>query len=102
MVAVQARLTLVRGWHCCGSGDERRSARDGGLQGRAAEVHPVEGEAGMRRLLLARTVLALIGVAVWGWGYRIDDAQVRLIGIVILAVTLLLRFVPKQWLGEEK
>ena len=31
-----------------------------------------------------------------------ERAQVRLIGIVILAVTLLLRFVPKQWLGEEK
>jgi hypothetical protein len=51
----------------------------------------------MRRLLLLRTVLALIGVAVWGWGYRTDDAQARLAGIIILAVTLLLRFVPKRW-----
>ena len=56
----------------------------------------------MRTLLLARTVLAVIGVAVWGWGYRTDDAQIRLAGIVILAVTLLLRFVPKRWLGDSE
>jgi hypothetical protein len=54
----------------------------------------------MRTLLIVRTVLALIGVAVWGWGYRTDDPQVRLAGMAILLVTLLLRFVPKRWLGE--
>jgi hypothetical protein len=55
----------------------------------------------MRTLLLIRTALALIGVAVWGWGYRIDDAQIRLIGIIILVVTLLLRFAPGRWRGER-
>ncbi|MDQ6634613.1 MAG: hypothetical protein M3Z10_07620 [Gemmatimonadota bacterium] len=54
----------------------------------------------MRTLLWVRAALALIGVAVWGWGYRTDDPQVRLVGMVILLVTLLLRFVPKRWLGE--
>jgi hypothetical protein len=54
----------------------------------------------MRTLLIVRTVLALIGVAVWGWGYRTDDPQVRLAGMAILLVTLLLRFVPKRWVGE--
>ena len=54
----------------------------------------------MRTLLIVRTVLALIGVAVWGWGYRTDDPQMRLAGMAILLVTLLLRFVPKRWLGE--
>jgi hypothetical protein len=54
----------------------------------------------MRTLLIVRTVLALLGVAVWGWGYRTDDPQVRLAGMAILLVTLLLRFVPKRWLGE--
>lgn len=52
-------------------------------------------------LLLARFLLALIGVAVWGYGYRTDDTQVRLAGIVILAVALVLRFVPKRWLRGE-
>jgi len=55
----------------------------------------------MRTLLWVRTALAVIGVAVWGWGYRIDDPRVRLTGMGILLVTLLLRFVPKRWLGEE-
>ena len=55
----------------------------------------------MRTLLWVRTALALIGVAVWGWGYRTDDPQVRLVGMAILVVTLLLRFVPKRWVGED-
>jgi hypothetical protein len=55
----------------------------------------------MRRLLLARTALGLVGVAVWGWGYRADDPRIRLVGIIILAVTLLLRFVPKRWVGHD-
>jgi hypothetical protein len=54
----------------------------------------------MRTLLIVRTVLALLGVAVWGWGYRVDDPQVRLAGMAILVITLLLRFVPKRWVGE--
>jgi hypothetical protein len=56
----------------------------------------------MRRLILFRIILGAIGVAVWGYGYRVDDTKVRLIGIAILAVTLVLRFVPKRWLGDEK
>ena len=55
----------------------------------------------MTTFLWIRTALALIGVAVWGWGYRTDDPQVRLAGMAILLVTLLLRFVPKRWLGED-
>ncbi|MFL5605725.1 MAG: hypothetical protein ACJ8AD_04700 [Gemmatimonadaceae bacterium] len=56
----------------------------------------------MRTLLWVRMALALIGVAVWGWGYRTDDPQIRLAGMAILLVTLLLRFVPKRWLGEDE
>jgi hypothetical protein len=56
----------------------------------------------MRRLLLARTVLAALGVVVWGYGYRIDDPNVRLAGIAILAISLLLRFVPGRWLGNDR
>jgi hypothetical protein len=55
----------------------------------------------MRRLLLARTILALVGVLIWFYGYRVDDANIRLAGIIVLAVALLLRFVPKRWLGDD-
>jgi hypothetical protein len=55
----------------------------------------------MRTLLIVRTVLALVGVAIWGWGYRTDDPRIRLAGMAILLVTLLLRFVPKRWLGDD-
>ena len=52
----------------------------------------------MRRLLWARTVLAMIGILVWGYGANIEDPKVRLLGIAILAVALVLRFFPKRWL----
>jgi hypothetical protein len=51
----------------------------------------------MTRLLTTRIVLALFGVAVWGYGQRNDQPEVRLVGIGILAVSLLLRFAPKRW-----
>ena len=52
----------------------------------------------MSRIVWARLVLAVVGVAVWGYGQRADLADVRLAGIGILAVSLILRFVPKKWL----
>ena len=55
----------------------------------------------MTRLLLARTVLAAIGVVIWGYGYRVDDARIRLAGIAVLAVSLFLRYLPKRWLGGD-
>lgn len=57
----------------------------------------MESQTRVKQLHLARTVLAAIGVVVWGYGYRTDDARVRLAGIAILVVSLLLRFVPKRW-----
>ena len=56
----------------------------------------------MTRLILARTVLAAIGVVVWGYGYRVDAPNVRLAGIAILAVSLMLRWVPARWVGEDE
>ena len=50
----------------------------------------------MKQLNLARTVVALVGVAVWGYGYRLDLPNVRLAGILILAVALLLRFARRR------
>ena len=57
----------------------------------------------MKHLLLARTILAAIGVVVWGYGYRYDVAGTRLAAMGILLVALLLRFVPARWLdGDQK
>jgi hypothetical protein len=54
-----------------------------------------------RQLILLRIILGAVGVAVWGYGYRTDDANLRLAGMMILVVTLLLRWVPKRWLGDD-
>jgi hypothetical protein len=61
----------------------------------------MEDKTRVKQVLLARTALAAIGVVVWGYGYRVDDARVRLAAIGILALALLLRFVPKRWLGID-
>jgi hypothetical protein len=52
----------------------------------------------VKRLTLARVVLAAIGVIVWGYGYRTENPRLRLVAIVVLALTLLLRYLPKRWL----
>ena len=54
----------------------------------------------MKQLLTARLVLMAVGVLVWGYGQRADIPQVRIAGMAILAVALLLRFVPRRWFGE--
>ena len=56
----------------------------------------------MTRLLITRMVVTLIGIAVWGYGQRTDQSQLRVAGMVILAIALLLRFAPKRWFGEEQ
>jgi hypothetical protein len=55
----------------------------------------------VKRLTLARAVLAAIGVIVWGYGYRTENARLRLVAIVVLALTLLLRYLPKRWFDGE-
>lgn len=56
----------------------------------------------MTRLIITRIVISLIGIAVWGYGQRTDQPQVRIVGMVILAVALLLRFAPKRWFGADE
>ena len=56
----------------------------------------------MTRLLITRVVLTLIGVGVWGYGQRMEQPQMRVAGMAILAVALLLRFAPKRWFGAEE
>ena len=55
----------------------------------------------VRQLILLRIILGAIGAAVWGYGYRTADANVRLVGITFLVVTLVLRWVPRRWLGGD-
>jgi hypothetical protein len=57
---------------------------------------------GLRELLMLRIILGAIGVAIWGYGYRIDDPNIRLAGMIVLVVVLLMRWVPKRWLGHDE
>ena len=54
----------------------------------------------MTRLLIARIVLTAIGIAVWGYGNATDQARVMYAGMGILAIALLMRFLPRRWLDE--
>lgn len=55
----------------------------------------------MSRLRQVRLTLAIIGIVVWGYGLQVDDAQLRLVGIALLAVSLILRFAPRRFHGKE-
>jgi hypothetical protein len=56
----------------------------------------------MKRRLLARLVLTGIAVLIWGYGYRTDRSDLRLVAIVILVLSLVLRFAPARWFGEPE
>jgi hypothetical protein len=45
------------------------------------------------RLKLALVVIALI---IWAWGYSVGDSLLRVIGIVVLLIAFLLRFVGRR------
>jgi hypothetical protein len=55
----------------------------------------------MTRYLLARIIVTLVGIAVWGYGQRFDLPAVRIGGIAILAVALMLRFAPRRWFDDD-
>ena len=50
----------------------------------------------MSRLTQLKLGLALIGMILWGAGYRVDDARLRWIGIGFLAAAAALRFVRRD------
>ena len=56
---------------------------------------------GFNRLLRIRLGVALVGAAVWFTSVRLDHESGRLVGIVIFAVALLLRFVPRKYQGPD-
>ena len=52
------------------------------------------------RLLIARLVLTGIGIAVWGYGHATDQTNLMYAGMGILAVALVMRFLPKHWFDD--
>ena len=53
------------------------------------------------KLLRLRLAIAFVGAFVWFVSVRIDDARGRVVGMVLLGVALVLRFVPKRNQGSE-
>jgi hypothetical protein len=49
----------------------------------------------MSAVMTARIVLALVGFAVFGYGVRSDLTNVRFVGIALLGISLLLRFIER-------
>ena len=54
----------------------------------------------MTRLLIARLVLAGIGVAVWGYGNATGQPRIMYAGMGILAIVLVMRFLPARWFDD--
>lgn len=55
----------------------------------------------MSRLLLVRLAIAIIGIVTWGYGVAADLPRVRLAGIILMAASLILRFLPKKLHGDR-
>jgi hypothetical protein len=51
----------------------------------------------MTRLVLIKLGLAATGILVWGYGTRIDNERMRLAGMIVLAVAVALRLLPRSW-----
>jgi hypothetical protein len=47
-------------------------------------------------LMVVRIALLVTGLLVWGYGARVDDSRLRLIGIGLLAIALVLRFFRRR------
>jgi hypothetical protein len=47
-------------------------------------------------LVWVRFGVAAVGLVVCGYVIRVDDSTIRWVGIALLAVALLLRFVPRS------
>ena len=50
----------------------------------------------MKPYLQVKLGLAVVGLIVLVWGVRVDDPNVRWIGIGFLAASVLMRFLPKR------
>jgi hypothetical protein len=50
----------------------------------------------LRRRTEIQLALLVVGLAVWGYGQRIDDGRLRIVGIVLFAIATVLRFLRKN------
>ena len=50
----------------------------------------------MNGLTAARLVIVAVGIAIWGYGLQSDNATLRIVGMALLAVALVLRFVRRK------
>ena len=51
-------------------------------------------------MMAARVGLLVMALIVWGYGVRVDDPQLRIIGIALLALSLVLRFCRRRGTNE--
>lgn len=56
----------------------------------------------MRRMLLARITLTVIGVAIWGYGNATDERAYMYAGMAVVAVSVLMRLMPKRWFEASR
>jgi hypothetical protein len=49
----------------------------------------------VERLTAMRLLVSGMAIAIWGYGLKVDDANYRLIGMVLLAAALILRFAKR-------
>lgn len=48
----------------------------------------------MTRAMQVRVAFAVIGIAIWGYAVATENGNLRLVGIALLALSLILRFMP--------
>jgi asparagine N-glycosylation enzyme membrane subunit Stt3 len=46
-------------------------------------------------LVRLKLALVAIGLIIWAWGSRVDDSYLRIVGIVVLMIAVLMRFVGR-------
>jgi hypothetical protein len=52
------------------------------------------------QLLYGRLAIALIGIVIWGYALKYDDAPLRVVGMVLIALSLLMRFL-RRFIRDE-
>ena len=48
------------------------------------------------RIQTMRLAIAAVGMMVWVYAYRVENDRIRWVGIAMLAVAVLMRFIPRR------
>ena len=54
----------------------------------------------MDRIVVLKIACALVGLGIFAWGVRTDDSTVRWVGIALVIIAFVLRFVKKKAVEE--